>query len=75
MTMITVTYGGEDLAVSYRPDFMINEILVHARRLFGTRTPGLSLFTEGGAELPRDKQAMDLLTPGMLVVMRPRVLH
>lgn len=73
--MIMVSYGGENLPVNYSPDCAIKDILTNVRSLFGTKTPGLGLFTENGIQLDIIRKAGDFITPGELIILRPAVVH
>ncbi len=73
--MVTVTYNGEDQAMSYEAHTAVMHLLVHARKLFQCSQPErLALFTEHGVEVPACKLARDIISPGDLLVLRPRAL-
>lgn len=74
--MVTVSWNGDDVALAYQADEAVVHLTMHARAVFGIHSPHrLSLFTENGTELPWMKHAGDVLTPGMLLTLRPPVVH
>lgn len=75
MSMVTVSWEGDAVALAYAPDEAILHLAIHARAVFGIKGPcKLRLCAEDGTELPWMKHAGDVLTPGQLLALRPPVV-
>lgn len=69
---VTVTFNGQDKAVSYEPHQAVQAMLAQAKQAFDVQSNHLlSLFTESGVELNDNTSAQDAgIKPGDLLVLR-----